>query len=335
MFPSSLLLHLGGGRVVRLDGHSGGKPDVSRAQRRVLFGLLGGVESFRIQQLQYLWFSPRLQDETVHFLSDFCVILMNESEEDLSLFSKPVVYSVLNVTGSPWKISQGMRFQLSQDPLDCLLPVFRSDVGVDALISQIVDVWPQEGFRFENMIERRRNLPQSVLVQTLVVQSVQSGLRENKVGPPLDQQREMIQIHWELGLNGHLLIAFIALGPEGEEAPAGVLIIDELDAHRLPDTRFSREALQTGLVDDQLDVDIVQAGEDDVAVVSVVVHRPEGISVLQLSLKVPEAGDIDGLGLWGRRRGGGYVRRGCPGEAWQLGGPAGRGRGEQLSASLQ
>ena len=142
-----------------------------------MFGLLGGVESFRIQQLQYLWFSPRLQDETVHFLSDFCVILMNESEEDLSLFSKPVVYSVLNVTGSPRKISQGIRFQLSQDPLDCLLSVLRSDVRVDALISQIVDVWPQEGFGFEDMIERRRNLSQSVFVEALVVQGIQPRLR--------------------------------------------------------------------------------------------------------------------------------------------------------------
>ena len=174
-----------------------------------------------------------------------------------------------------------------------------------------------------------------MFVQTLVVQSVQPGLRQNKVRPPLDQQREMIQIHWQLGLNGHLLIAFIALGPEGEEAPAGVLIIDELHPDRLPDTRFSREALQTGLVDHQLDVDIVQAGEDDVAVVSVVVHRPEGISVLQLSLKVPEAGDVDSLGLWGRRRSGGYVRRGRPGEAGQLWGPAGGGRREELSPSLQ
>ena len=300
-----------------------------------MFGLLGRVESFRIQQLQYLWLSPRLQDETVHFLSDFCVILMNKSEEDLSLFSKPVVYSVLNVTGSPRKISQGIRFQLSQDPLDCLLSVLRSDVWVDALISQIVDVWPQEGFGFEDMIERRRNLSQSVFVEALVVQGIQPRLRENKVRPPLDQQREMIQIHRQLCLNGHLLIAFIALGPEGEEAPAGVLIVDKLDADRLPDIRFSREALETGLVDHQLDVDIVQAGEDDVAVVSVVVHGPEGISVLQLSLKVPEAGHIDSLGLWGRWRGGGYVRRGRPGEAGQLGGSTGRGRGEQLSAGLQ
>ena len=104
------------------------------------------------------------------------------------------------------------------------------------------------------------------------------------------------------------MISFIALGPEGEEAPAGVLIIDELDAHGLPDTWFSGQARQTGLVDHQLDVDIVQAGEDDVAVVSVVVHRPEGVSVLQLPLKVTEAGDVDSLGLWWRRWGGSNVR---------------------------
>ena len=85
-----------------------------------------------------------------------------------------------------------MRFQLGKNPLDCLLSILRSDVWVDALVSQIVDVWPEEGFRFEDVIEGGRNLSQSVFVQTLVVQSVQSGLRENKVGPPLDQQREMI-----------------------------------------------------------------------------------------------------------------------------------------------
>ena len=124
-----------------------------------------------------------------------------------------------------------MRFQLGKNPLDCLLSILRSDVWVDALVSQIVDVWPEEGFRFEDMIEGRRYLSQSVFVQALVVQRVQSGLRENKVGPPLDQQREMIQIHRKLGLNGHLLISFIALGPEGEEAPAGVLVVDEFDPH--------------------------------------------------------------------------------------------------------
>ena len=184
------------------------------------------------------------------------------------------------------------------------------------------------------MVERGRNLAQSMLVQTLVVESVQPGLRENKVCPPLDQQRKMIQIHRELGLNRHLLIAFRALSPEGEETPAGVLIIDELDSHRLPDTRLSRQALQAGLVDHQLDVDIVQTGEDDVAVVSVVVHGPEGVSVLQLSLEVTEAGDVDSLGLRGRRRGGGNVRRGGPGEGGQEGGATGGGRREELSAGL-
>ena len=266
------------------------------------------MESFRIQQLQYLRLCPRLQGECVHFLSNFCVILMNESEEDLALFSKPVVDSVLNVTGSPGQISHGLRFQLGQNPLDCLLPVLHSDVGVDALVPQIVDVRPQEGFRFEDVIEGGRNLSQSVFVQTLVVQSVQSGLREDKVCPPLDQQREMIQIHRQLGLDGHLLVALCAPGPEGEEAPAGVLIVDELDSDRLPDSWFPGQDLEAGLVDHQLDVDIVQAGEDDVAVVGVVVHGPEGISVLQLPFKVTEAGHVDGLGLRGRRWGGGYVR---------------------------
>ena len=158
---------------------------------------------------------------------------MDKPEEDLPLFGKPVVDPVFNVTGSSREISQGVRLELRQNPLDCLLSVVRPDVGVDALVAQIDNVRSQEGFRFENMIERRRNLPQSVLVQTLVVQSVQSGLRQNKVGPPLDQQGEMIQVHRKLGLNGHMLMlaALCALSPEGEEAPAGVLVVDELDGH--------------------------------------------------------------------------------------------------------
>lgn len=215
---------------MRLNGHPGRQPDISRAQRRVLAGLLIVL---RIQQLQYLWLLPRLQDESVHFFSNLRVILMNKSEENLTLLSEPVVDPVLNVTGSPREISEGVRLELRQNPLNCLLSVLRSDVRVDALVSQVVDVRSQEGFRFENMIERRRNLPQSVLVQTLVVQSVQSGLRQNKVGPPLDQQGEMIQVHRKLGLNGHMLMlaALCALSPEGEEAPAGVLVVDELDGH--------------------------------------------------------------------------------------------------------
>ena len=101
-----LLLHFSGrAGVVRLNCDPGWQPDVPGTQGRVVFGLLRGVKSFRIQELQYLWLRPRLQDETVHFLSDFCVILMNESEEDLALLSKPVVYSVLNVTGSPREFS--------------------------------------------------------------------------------------------------------------------------------------------------------------------------------------------------------------------------------------
>ena len=102
---------------------------------------------------------------------------MNKSEEDLALFSKPVVDSVLNVTGSSGQLSQGMRFQLGHNPLDCLLSILRSDVRVDTLVTKIVDVRPQEGFRFEDMVERRRNLAQSVFIQTLVVESVQPGLR--------------------------------------------------------------------------------------------------------------------------------------------------------------
>ena len=106
MLANSLLLHFSDGAgVVRLNGDPGWKADVPGSQGRPVFGLLRGVKSFRIQQLQYLWLSSRLQDETVHFLSNFCVILMNESEEDLALLSKPVVYSVLNVTGSPREFS--------------------------------------------------------------------------------------------------------------------------------------------------------------------------------------------------------------------------------------
>ena len=33
-----------------------------------------------------------------------------------------------------------MRFQLGKNPLDCLLSILRSDVWVDAFVSQIVDV---------------------------------------------------------------------------------------------------------------------------------------------------------------------------------------------------
>ena len=113
---------------------------------------------------------------------------MDKPEEDLPLFGKPVVDPVFNVTGSPREIPQGVRLELRQNPLDCLLSIVRPDVGVDALVAQIDDVRSQEGFRFENVIERRRNLAQSVFVQTLVVQSVQPRLRQNKVGPPLDQE---------------------------------------------------------------------------------------------------------------------------------------------------
>ena len=45
-------------------------------------------------------------------------------------------------------------------------------------------------------------------------------------------------------------------------------------------------------MDNEFDVDIVKAGEDDVAVVAVVVHCPEGISVLKLPLEVTKAGDV-------------------------------------------
>ena len=113
VFPASLLLHFTAG-MVRLNGHPGREPNVSRTQRGDVFGWLrgGGRIVPRIQELQDLWLSPRLQDKTVHFFSNFCVILMNKSEKDLALFSKPVVDSVLNVTGSSGQLSQGMRFQL-------------------------------------------------------------------------------------------------------------------------------------------------------------------------------------------------------------------------------
>ena len=61
----------------------------------------------------------------------------------------------------------------------------------------------------------------------------------------------MIQIHWKLGLDCHLLIAFLrALGSEGQKAPARVLVIDKLDAHWLPDVWVPGQDRQSGLVYD-------------------------------------------------------------------------------------
>ena len=43
---------------------------------------------------------------------------------------------------------------------------------------------------------------------------------------------------------------------------------------------------------DELNIDVVQAGEDDVAAVDVEVPGAETVSVLQFPLKMTEAGDI-------------------------------------------
>ena len=59
-------------------------------------------------------------------------------------------------------------------------------------------------------------------------------------------------------------------------------------------------------MDDEFDVDIVQAGEDDVPVVCVAVDSPEGVPVLQLPLEVSEAGEVVSLRCRWRR--GGYLR---------------------------
>ena len=99
----------------------------------------------------------------------------------------------------------------------------------------------------------------------------------------------MVEVHGQLGLD---CLLHAGVSAEGEEAPAGRLLVDELDPDRLPGGGLPRQPRQPGLVHDQLDVDIVQAGEDHVAVLDIEVCSAEAVSVLQLPLKVPKAGDV-------------------------------------------
>ena len=60
------------------------------------------------------------------------------------------------------------------DPLDTALPVLGRDVGVDALVAQVLDVRPQERLGLLDVVEGRRDVLVEV-VQTLGVERIQPG----------------------------------------------------------------------------------------------------------------------------------------------------------------
>ena len=60
------------------------------------------------------------------------------------------------------------------DPLDTALPVLGRDVGVDALVAQVLDVRPQERLGLLYVVEGRGDVLVEV-VQTLGVERVQPG----------------------------------------------------------------------------------------------------------------------------------------------------------------
>ena len=69
---------------------------------------------------------------------------MDEPKQELSLFGKPIVNPVFNMTGPTCQGSAGVRPQLSCDPLNRLLAILSRYVGINALVTEIVDVWSQE-----------------------------------------------------------------------------------------------------------------------------------------------------------------------------------------------
>ena len=68
---------------------------------------------------------------------------MDEPKQELSLFGKPIVNPVFNMTGPTRQGSSRVRSELGGDPLNCLLAILSRNVGIDALIAEIVDVWPE------------------------------------------------------------------------------------------------------------------------------------------------------------------------------------------------
>ena len=83
---------------------------------------------------------------------------MDKPEENLTLLGEPVVDPVLNVTGSSRQVSLGVVPQLREDPLNGFLSVLGSDVRVNALVTEIVDIWPQVRLRLGHVIEGGRYL---------------------------------------------------------------------------------------------------------------------------------------------------------------------------------
>jgi len=126
-------------------------------------------------------------DEGLHLLSNLSVVLVDEPEQELTLFCKAVIHSVLYMAASPRKIPGSLFPQFCGDPLNGPLPVLRRDVWVDALVPQVRDNWPEEGFRLLHVVERWRYVLVEV-VHALCVQGVQAALGEDEVGLPRDQR---------------------------------------------------------------------------------------------------------------------------------------------------
>lgn len=133
-----------------------------------------------------------------------------------------------------------------------------------------------------------------VVKPAVSVEGVEPRLRENEDHVPPDEVGEVLEVYGKFCLDSDLLVGsllFIA-SLEVKEAPAGHLLVagvHELHRDRLPRHGAAGETVELRLVHEQFDVDVVEAGEDNVARGDGAVLRHEEVAVLELLLEVAEA----------------------------------------------
>jgi len=111
-----------------------------------------------IEQLEDLWLFPRLVDECRNLFANVCIVLVNKAEQELSIPRELLVHLVFDMTTSTWKVTFGVLLQLLEDPFDGTLSILRGNVGVNALVAQIVYVRSEIFLLLLHVVKRRRNL---------------------------------------------------------------------------------------------------------------------------------------------------------------------------------